>query len=201
MNTMSAEQTRVSYENARVNLELSWRFYQMSEVINNMKTRRSIRKYKPDMIPEDVLNRIIEAGTYAATGMGKQSPIIIAVTNKEIRDKFLKMNAEIMGVDSDPFYGAPVVLIVLADKARPTYVYDGSLVMGNLMLAAHAEGIGSCWIHRAKEEFESAEGKAFLKSLGIEGDYEGIGHCVLGYTDGEEPKAMPRKENYVYCVK
>ena len=193
MNTMSAEQTRVSYENARVNLELSWRFYQMSEVINNMKTRRSIRKYKPDMIPEDVLNRIIEAGTYAATGMGKQSPIIIAVTNKEIRDKFSKMNAEIMGVDSDPFYGAPVVLIVLADKARPTYVYDGSLVMGNLMLAAHAEGIGSCWIHRAKEEFESAEGKAFLKSLGIEGDYEGIGHCVLGYTDGEEPKAMPRK--------
>lgn len=201
MNTMSAEQTGVSYENARVNLELSWRFYQMSEVINNMKTRRSIRKYKPDMIPEDVLNRIIEAGTYAATGMGKQSPIIIAVTNKEIRDKFSKMNAEIMGVDSDPFYGAPVVLIVLADKARPTYVYDGSLVMGNLMLAAHAEGIGSCWIHRAKEEFESAEGKAFLKSLGIEGDYEGIGHCVLGYTDGEEPKAMPRKENYVYYVK
>ncbi len=201
MNTMSAEQTGVSYENARVNLELSWRFYQMSEVINNMKTRRSIRKYKPDMIPEDVLNRIIEAGTYAATGMGKQSPIIIAVTNKEIRDKFSKMNAEIMGVDSDPFYGAPVVLIVLADKARPTYVYDGSLVMGNLMLAAHAEGIGSCWIHRAKEEFESAEGKAFLKSLGIEGDYEGIGHCVLGYVDGEEPKAMPRKENYVYCVK
>lgn len=201
MNTMSAEQTQVSYENARVNLELSWRFYQMSEVINNMKTRRSIRKYKPDMIPEDVLNRIIEAGTYAATGMGKQSPIIIAVTNKEIRDKFSKMNAEIMGVDSDPFYGAPVVLIVLADKARPTYVYDGSLVIGNLMLAAHAEGIGSCWIHRAKEEFESAEGKAFLKSLGIEGDYEGIGHCVLGYTDGEEPKAMPRKENYVYCVK
>lgn len=201
MNTMSAEQTQVSYENARVNLELSWRFYQMSEVINNMKTRRSIRKYKPDMIPEDVLNRIIEAGTYAATGMGKQSPIIIAVTNKEIRDKFSKMNAEIMGVDSDPFYGAPVVLIVLADKARPTYVYDGSLVMGNLMLAAHAEGIGSCWIHRAKEEFESAEGKAFLKSLGIEGDYEGIGHCVLGYVDGEEPKAMPRKENYVYCVK
>ena len=201
MNTMSAEQTGVSCENARASLELSWRSYQMSEVINNMKTRRSIRKYKPDMIPEDVLNRIIEAGTYAATGMGKQSPIIIAVTNKEIRDKFSKMNAEIMGVDSDPFYGAPVVLIVLADKARPTYVYDGSLVMGNLMLAAHAEGIGSCWIHRAKEEFESAEGKAFLKSLGIEGDYGGIGHCVLGYTDGEEPKAMPRKENYVYCVK
>ena len=173
----------------------------MSEVINNMKTRRSIRKYKPDMIPEDVLNRIIEAGTYAATGMGKQSPIIIAVTNKEIRDKFSKMNAEIMGVDSDPFYGAPVVLIVLADKSRPTYVYDGSLVMGNLMLAAHAEGIGSCWIHRAKEEFESAEGQEILKDLGIEGEYEGIGHCVLGYVDGEYPATHPRKDNWVYYVK
>ena len=172
----------------------------MSEVINNMKTRRSIRKYKPDMIPEDVLNRIIEAGTYAATGMGKQSPIIIAVTNKEIRDKFSKMNAEIMGVDSDPFYGAPVVLVVLADKSMPTYVYDGSLVMGNLMLEAHALGVDSCWIHRAKEEFESAEGKEILKSLGIEGDYEGIGHCILGYADGDEPQCQPRKDNWVYRV-
>ena len=198
MNTMSAEQTGVSYENARVNLELSWRFYQMSEVINNMKTRRSIRKYKPDMIPEDVLNRIIEAGTYAATGMGKQSPIIIAVTNKEIRDKFSKMNAEIMGVDSDPFYGAPVVLVVLADKSMPTYIYDGTLVMGNLMLEAHALGVDSCWIHRAKEEFESEEGREILKSLGIEGDYEGIGHCILGYVDGEEPQCHPRKDNWVY---
>ena len=133
--------------------------------------------------------------------MGKQSPIIIAVTNKEIRDKFSKMNAEIMGVDSDPFYGAPVVLIVLADKSRPTYVYDGSLVMGNLMLAAHAEGIGSCWIHRAKEEFESAEGQEILKDLGIEGEYEGIGHCVLGYVDGEYPATHPRKDNWVYYVK
>ena len=198
MNTMSAEQTRVSYENVRVNLELSWRFYQMSEVINNMKTRRSIRKYKPDMIPDDVLNRIIEAGTYAATGMGKQSPIIIAVTNKEIRDKFSKMNAEIMGVDSDPFYGAPVVLVVLADKSMPTYIYDGTLVMGNLMLEAHALGVDSCWIHRAKEGFESEEGREILKSLGIEGNYEGIGHCILGYVDGEEPQCHPRKDNWVY---
>ena len=173
----------------------------MSEVINNMKTRRSIRKYKPDMIPEDVLNRIIEAGTYAATGMGKQSPIIIAVTNKEIRDKFSRMNAEIMGVDSDPFYGAPVVLIVLADKARPTYVYDGSLVMGNLMLAAHAEGIGSCWIHRAREEFERPEWKQFLKEQGIEGDWEGIGHLILGYPNGEMPRAHERKPGRVFFVK
>lgn len=174
----------------------------MSEVMQNMITRRSIRSYKPDMVPEEVINRIVEAGTYAATGMGKQSPIIIAVTNKELRDKLSKTNAEIMGhPDMDPFYGAPVVLIVLANKERPTYVYDGSLVMGNLMLAAHDEGLGSCWIHRAKEEFESPFGKEILKSLGIEGDYEGIGHCVIGYTNGEEPKAAPRKENYVYYIK
>ncbi len=173
----------------------------MTETQQNIITRRSIRKYKPDMIPKETIDRIIEAGTYAATGMGKQSPIIIAVTNKEMRDKLSKMNAEIMGTpEMDPFYGAPVALIVLADKARPTYLYDGSLVMGNLMLAAHDEGIGSCWIHRAKEEFESPQGKEILKSLGIEGDYEGIGHCILGYIDGEEPKAAPRKENYVYYI-
>lgn len=170
--------------------------------MQNMITRRSIRSYKPDMVPEEVINRIVEAGTYAATGMGKQSPIIIAITNKELRDKLSKKNAEIMGhPDMDPFYGAPVVLIVLANKERPTYLYDGSLVMGNLMLAAHDEGLGSCWIHRAKEEFESPFGREILKSLGIEGDYEGIGHCVIGYTNGEEPKAAPRKENYVYYIK
>ena len=173
----------------------------MSEVLDKIKSRRSIRKYKGDMVPQDKLEKIIEAGTYAATGMGKQSPIIIAVTNKELRDKLSAMNAKIMGVNSDPFYGAPVVLIVLADKSRPTYVYDGSLVMGNLMLEAEAQGIGSCWIHRAKEEFESEEGKELLKSLGIEGDYEGIGHCVLGYADGPAPKAAPRKDSYVYYVK
>lgn len=172
----------------------------MSDVLETIKSRRSIRKYKSDMIPQDKLEKIIEAGTYAATGMGKQSPIIIAVTNKELRDKLSAMNAKIMGVEIDPFYGASVVLIVLADKARPTYIYDGSLVMGNLMLEAEAQGIGSCWIHRAKEEFESEEGKELLRSLGIEGDYEGIGHCILGYADGDAPKAAPRKDSYVYYV-
>ena len=173
----------------------------MSEVLKNMCERRSIRKFKPDMIPDDVLERIIKAGVYAPTGMGKQSPIIIAVTNKEMRDKLSSMNAAIMGVDTDPFYGAPVVLVVLADRSRATYVYDGSLVMGNLMNAAYSEGIGSCWIHRAKEEFDSEEGKEILNSLGIEGDYEGIGHCVLGYADCELSSPAPRKENYVYYVK
>ena len=172
----------------------------MNDVLETIKSRRSIRKYKSDMVPQDKLEKIIEAGTYAATGMGKQSPIIVAVTNKELRDKLSAMNAKIMGVNSDPFYGAPVVLIVLADKSRPTYVYDGSLVMGNLMLEAEAQGIGSCWIHRAKEEFDGPEGKELLKELGIEGDYEGIGHCVLGYVNGEYPETKARKENRVYFI-
>ena len=172
----------------------------MNEVIKNMEERRSVRGYKPDMIRKEDLDTIIEAGTYAATGMGMQSPIIVAVTDKATRDQLSAMNVKIMGTDTDPFYGAPVVLIVLADKARPTYLYDGSLVMGNLMNAAHSLGIGSCWIHRAKEEFESEEGKALLKKWGIEGDYEGIGHCVLGYAAAELPAAKPRKEKYVYYV-
>ena len=173
----------------------------MNESIKNMIERRSIHSFKPDaMVSKEDMDAIIEAGTYAATGMGMQSPIIIAVTDKGTRDQLSKMNAAIMGRDMDPFYGAPVVLIVLADKNRPTHVYDGSLVMGNLMNAAASLGIGSCWIHRAKEEFESEEGKALLKKWGIEGDYEGIGHCVLGYPDEDVPKAKPRKENYVYYV-
>ena len=148
----------------------------MNEVIKNMEERRSVRGYKPDMIRKEDLDTIIEAGTYAATGMGMQSPIIVAVTDKATRDQLSAMNA------------------------KPTYLYDGSLVMGNLMNAAHSLGIGSCWIHRAKEEFESEEGKALLKKWGIEGDYEGIGHCVLGYAAVELPAAKPRKENYVYYV-
>lgn len=118
-----------------------------------------------------------------------------------MRDRLSKMNAKIMGTDTDPFYGAPVVLVVLAKKEMPTYIYDGSLVMGNLMLAAHALHIGSCWIHRAKEEFASPEGQQILKDLGIEGEYEGIGHCILGYVDGDYPAPQPRKENWVYYVK
>ena len=152
------------------------------------------------MIPAEVIERIAEAGTYAATGMNRQSPIIIAVTDKEMRDRISKLNAAVMGADRDPFYGAPVVLIVLADKNVMTAVYDGSLVMGNLMLAAYSEGIGSCWIHRAKQVFESEEGRAILRDLGIEGDYEGIGNCILGYPDCEYPAAPPRKENYVYYI-
>ncbi len=171
----------------------------MNEILQNMQARRSIRKYKPDAVPRELLEEIAKAGSYAASGMGRQSPVILVVTDKKLRDELSSLNAAIMGRDSDPFYGAPAVLVVLADKNVPTHVYDGSLVMGNLMNAAHALGLGSCWIHRAKETFESERGKEILKSLGIEGDYEGIGNCIIGYPD-EQKEAKPRKENYIYYL-
>ena len=172
----------------------------MAETLTTLKARRSCRAYKPELIEEDKLNAIIEAGTYAATGMGRQSPIIIAVTDKAVRDKLSKMNAAVLGADMDPFYGAPELLIVLADKNIPTYLYDGSLVLGNMMNAAADLGVASCWIHRAKEEFESEEGKAILKELGIEGNYEGIGHLILGYAAQEAADPAPRKGNYVFRI-
>ena len=172
----------------------------MNEALKVLTERRSCRSYRPDPIPAEILDQILEAGTFAATGMGRQSPIMIAVTDKSTRDQLSKMNADVMGAGNDPFYGAPVVIVVLADRSVPTYLYDGSLVMGNLMNAAHSLGIASCWIHRAKEEFDSAEGKAILKKLGIEGDYEGIGHCILGYAAQENKAAAPRKENYIYRI-
>ena len=165
-----------------------------------LETIRSCRAFKPDMVDKDSIEKIIKAGTYAATGMGKQSPIIIAITNKEMRDKLSAENAKIMGVDMDPFYGAPVILIVLANTDIVTYKYDGSLVMGNLLNAAESLGLGSIWIHRAKEEFESEFGKEILKSLGIQGDYEGIGHCAIGYKAVEPNEAAPRKADYVYYI-
>ena len=171
------------------------------ETMKALLERRSVRGYKPDPIPADVLEDILKAGTYAATGMGAQSPIILAVTNRAVRDKLSALNAKVVGREGDLFYGAPVVLVVLADKSVPTHVYDGSLVMGNLMLAAFDRGVASCWIHRAKETFETEEGKALLRELGIEGEYEGIGNCVLGYPADGWPEAKPRKEHYVYYVK
>lgn len=172
----------------------------MNEILKAMKERRSYRKYKSDMLPKETIDQIIEAGLYAASGRNGQDAIIVAVTNQEARNRLAKVNAAVMGAENDPFYGAPVVLIVLADKNWSTHVYDGSLVMGNLMLAAHALGVGSCWIHRAKEEFETEEYKQVLNELGVEGEYEGIGHCILGYPDCEPPKAAERKENRVYYI-
>ncbi len=173
----------------------------MNEVLENIKNRRSIKKYKSDMVPQDLIDKVVEAGTYAPSGLNKQSPIILEVTNKEMRDKIARLNAKVALVDenTDLFYNAPVVLVVLANRDVPTYIYDGSLVIGNMLLAANSLGLGACWIHRAKEVFETEEGQEILKSLGIEGNYEGIGNCILGYPDMEGIN-KPRKENYVYKI-
>lgn len=170
----------------------------MSEILEAMKTRRSVRSYKPDAVPNVLLDRIVEAGLWAASGMNRQSVVILKITDKALRDELSKMNAAVMGRDGDPFYGAPVVFVVLADKSMPTYIYDGSLALGNMMLEAHECGLGSCWIHRAKEEFETPEGKAILERFGVKGDFEGIGHLIVGYTDGEYPAAKTRNPGRVF---
>ena len=173
----------------------------MNETLKTLKERRSCRKYLPKQVEADALEAILEAGTYAPTGMNRQAPVIVAVQDKETRDKIAKMNAAVMGTDTDPFYGAPTVLVVLADPNIRTYVYDGSLVMGNLMNAAHAVGVDSCYIFRAKEVFATEEGKAMLREWGIPDYFEGIGNCILGYrAEGGVKDASPRKENYIVKV-
>ncbi len=172
----------------------------MNTVLEAILTRRSVRSYKSDMPTRAELDQIIEAGLYAATGRGVQSAIIVAVTNRALRDRLMEMNRKIGGWQEgfDPFYGAPALLIVLSDKNDYNHVCDGALVMGNMMLAAHSLGLGSCWINRARQEFETEEGKQILKDLGIEGDYEGIGHLIVGYPEGELPKAKERKPGRVF---
>ncbi len=175
----------------------------MNDVIKAMKERRSIRKYKPDAVPREITDQIIESGLYAASGKNRQCTKIIRVTDKKLRDRLSEMNREIGGWAEgfDPFYNAPELLIVLADKEWPTYIYDGSLVMGNMMLAASVLGIGSCWIHRAKQEFESEEGREILRSLGLDPDrWEGIGHCIVGYPDCEIPEAPERLPDRVFDI-
>ena len=167
-----------------------------NEVLKAMKTRRSIRKYKPEQITDEQLDAILEAGTYAATGMGKQSPVIVVVQKPELIAKLSKMNAAVMGSSNDPFYGAPTVLIVLADPEIGTYHEDGSLVMGNLMLAAHAVGVDSCWIHRAKEEFESAEGKELLKEWGLP---ENRYRSLYPWISRLRIPGSERKKSELYC--
>jgi nitroreductase len=173
-----------------------------NSVIDSLISRRSIRAYQNKQITPEELDTILEAGKYSASGRNRQSAIMIAVQDAETVTKLSKMNAEIMGTDTDPFYGAPTVVIVLADKTVSTHFEDGCLVMGNLMNAAHAIGVDSCWIHRARQEFESAEGKEMLRKWGVENaeNYVGIGHCILGYRACDYPAAPQRKENYVYKV-
>ena len=170
----------------------------MNPVLQAIESRRSVRRFKPDMVPAELLDQVLQAGTYAATGMGRQSPIILAVTDPKVRDQLSRMNAAIMGSDKDPFYGAPVVLVVLADKSRPTCVYDLYVYLFNLMLAAHSLGLGSCWIHRAKEEFESPEGKALLASLGIQGSTRASATASWAIPRGSFPSPPPaRKTGFI----
>lgn len=179
----------------------------MNEVIKTIMERRSCRSFDPSRMPsEDIIRQICEAGTWAPTSRGQQNPIIIAVTNRELRDKISRMNSAIITGNklvtstppgADPFYGAPCMLIVLV-KESPNAMYDGPIVMQTLMLAAQSLGVNSIWIHRAKEEFESEEGKAILSTLGIEGSYIGIGHVALGYANAELPAPKPRKPDYIH---
>ena len=173
----------------------------MNKTIEDLMSRRSIRRYRSEPVPGELLKTVLRAGTCAPSGMNRQSPIIVAVRRREDIQLMSRLNAKIMGTDSDPFFGAPVVLVVLADAKSPHAVQDGSLVMGNLMNAAESLGVNSIWIHRAKEEFESDFGKKILADLGIKGDYEGIGHCAIGYAAAPIAAPAPRKENYTYYIK
>lgn len=168
-------------------------------MIEELKSRRSIRKYKPEQVSDAHLDAILEAGLYAASGMNTQNTVMVAVRDKETRDLLSRLNAAVMGSEKDPFYGAPCVVVVLAEPERYTAVEDGALVMGNLMQAAHDVGVGSCWIHRARQMFESEEGKALLRAWGLREDLMGIGNCILGYAD-ETPAPKPRREGRIVKV-
>jgi nitroreductase len=174
----------------------------MNETMNTLLNRRSIRKFKSEQIKDEELNAVLEAGKFAPSGANQQSAVLIAVQNKGAIEKLTRMNAAVMGKEGiDPFYGAPTIILVLADKSKVTPIEDGSLALGNMYNAAYSLGLGSCWIHRTKQMFESEEGKALLKEWGVEGDYIGIGSLILGYPNCEQPKAAPRKDNYVVVVR
>lgn len=176
----------------------------MNQTINDLKTRRSIRKFKDEQISDEDLKTILEAGTYAPTGRGAQSPKIVVVQDEEKIKELSEWNRSFFPVevpeDMDPFYGAKTLLIVLADSEMPTWVEDGASVLAVLVNAAHAVGVGSCWIHRARDEFASKKGKELLKEWGIPERFEGVGHVVLGYADMEAPEPLPRKKDYIHYV-
>ena len=172
----------------------------MNEILNGLLSRRSVRSYTDEQVPDALLDQVLTAGLYAASGMNTQGCVAVAVRDKETRDLLSKLNAAVMGSDSDPFYGAPCVIVVLGD---PTvyggWIYDGSLVMGNMMNAAYAVGLGSCWIHRAQQVFDSPEGKELLKKWGLPEHLRGVGNCILGFAK-EVPPARPRKEGRIVRI-
>ena len=167
--------------------------------MNTLLNRRSIRRYKEDQVPDELLDQVLTAGLYAPTGMNRQNIVMVAVRDKETRDQLSRMNAAVMGSDRDPFYGAPCVIVVLGDPEIYPVVENGSLVLGNLMNAAYAVGLGSCWIHRAKQTFETEEGKALLRKWGLKENLVGIGNCILGYAD-ESPEASPRLDGRIVKI-
>ena len=171
----------------------------MNEAMSNLLTRRSVRRYQDTQVPDDLLDPILEAGLYAPTGMNRQNIVMVAVRDRETRDRLMRMNAAVMGSQNDPFYGAPCVIVVLGDPETYPVVENGSLVLGNLMNAAHAVGLGSCWIHRAKQMFETEEGKALLRQWGLKESLVGIGNCILGYP-AEEPAAKPRLDGRIVKI-
>ena len=171
-----------------------------NEVLEIIKKRRSVRSYKQEAVPEELLDAVLEAGTFAPTGMNKQSPVIISVTSEKYRKELSRLNAEVLGKETDPYYGAPAIVLVLANPEIGTFVEDASCVLENMMLAAHSLGLGSCWIHREREMFESPEGKELLSQWGITDPLTGIGALALGYPDGELPQPKPRKEGYIIKV-
>lgn len=174
----------------------------MSDILEVLKTRRSIRKYKPDPVPEEQIEKVIEAGLYAPTGMGRQQTIILKITEPETVRTLGLINGKLMGQENmDAFYGAPVLLAVLSRKDDPTAVFDGCSVISNMLNEAASLGLGSCWIHRGKEQFETPEGIEVLKRAGIDPDqYVGIDNVVLGIMDGDLPKAAPRKDGRVFSL-
>lgn len=171
------------------------------EAMEVLLNRRSIRKYKAEQIKEEELDAVLKAGTFGPTGMGTQAVQLVAVTNPDMVKKLSKMNGDVMNATTDPFYGAPCVIVVFADSSKATYIENGSCVLTNLLNAAYANGLGSCWIHRAYQMFESDEGKALKKEWGVPESYVGVGNCILGYMDGDLPVAKERKENYIIKVK
>ena len=173
----------------------------MNETMTTLLNRRSIRAFKPEQITDEELNAVLEAGKYAPSGANQQSALFIVVQDRDTRETLSRMNRAVNGGDSDPYYGAPTVVLVLADTSKVTPVEDASLALGNMFNAAHSLGLGSCWVHRERQMFESDEGKALLRKWGVEGDYVGVGSCILGYPDGEHPEAAPRKDDFVVMVR
>jgi nitroreductase len=174
---------------------------EMNETINTLLTRRCIRSFKPEQISDEELHAVLEAGKYAPSGANQQSALFIVVQDTEMRKLISEMNRAVKASDSDPYHGAPTVVLVLADKTKVTPLEDASLALGNMFSAACSLGLGSCWVHRERQMFESKEGKALLKSWGVEGDYIGVGACILGYPEGEHPQAAPRKDDFVVMVR